>query len=128
MDLNHSLSNLKGNSVTVSDVNGDVQLLFSDGAKLEAHYWRVISGGKEVVSSFDHQQKYGLPTPVDAISKLRTILQEKKVTEARWDHESGDLHFHFSGEVKLQIFAFSGYEVWEISFPDGTGELSNFAK
>ena len=127
-DLNYPLSKLQGNSVIVSAENGGVHLLFSDGTKLEAHYWRVISSGKEVVSSFDHQQKYGLPAPVDAISELRTTLQEKKVTEAHWDHETGDLHFHFTSKVKLQVFAFSGYEVWEINFPDGTGEFSNYAK
>lgn len=127
-DLNHPLSKLQGNSVIVSAVNDGIQLLFSDGTKLEAHYWRVISSEKEVVSSFDHQQKYGLPAPVDAVNELQTTLQEKKVTEAHLDHETGDLHFHFSGEVKLQVFAFSGYEVWEINFPDGTGEWSNYAK
>jgi len=32
------------------------------------------------------------------------------------------------GDLKLQILNFTGYEIWEIRFPDGTGEYSNYAK
>ena len=103
-------------------------MLFAEGAKLEAHYLRVIENEKEVVSSFDHQQKYGLPAPIDSIRELQKVLQKKTVTEARLDKETGDLLFQFAGNIKLQIFAFSSYEVWHITFPDGTGEYSNCAK
>jgi hypothetical protein len=50
------------------------------------------------------------------------------MTEAQLDKEISDLLFQFTENTKLQIFAFTGYEVWEISFPDGTGEYSNHAK
>src|SRR5215510_9914449 len=71
--LNNSLSKLKGSSVTVSAAYVGTQLLFSEGAKLTAHYWRVVSDGMEALSSFDHQQKYGLPAPIDAIKELQKV-------------------------------------------------------
>jgi hypothetical protein len=42
--------------------------------------------------------------------------------------ETGDLLFNFTNDVKLQVLNFTGYEIWQISFPDGTGEYSNYAK
>jgi hypothetical protein len=103
-------------------------LLFAEGTRLRADYWRVLRDGKERISSFDHQQQYGLPAPLDAIKELQNELKNKTVTEAQLNKESGDLLLQFTENTKLQIFSFSGYEVWEISFPDGTGEYSNYAK
>ncbi|MBI3406021.1 MAG: hypothetical protein HY046_11250 [Acidobacteria bacterium] len=130
-----SLSKLKNGPVSVSASNAypeagaaSVQLVFADGSRLRADYWRVIIDGKAVISSFDHQQQYGLPAPIDAIAELRGQLQDKAVTDANLDTESGDLLFEFSYNIKLRVFNFSGYEVWEIVFPDGTGEYSNRAK
>jgi hypothetical protein len=59
---------------------------------------------------------------------LHRELLDKTVTEAQSDKETGDLLFQFTENIKLQIFAFTGYEVWEISFPDSTREYSNYAK
>jgi hypothetical protein len=64
----------------------------------------------------------------NAIKELQQELQNKLVTEAHLDGESGDLLFQFSGRIKFQVLNLTGYEVWEINFPDGTGELSNYAK
>jgi hypothetical protein len=88
----------------------------------------LIRDGKERVSSFDHDQKYGLPAPLDAVKEVEAALRGKVVTNAVLDAETGDLQFQFGENAKLQIFAFSGHEVWEIHFSDGTGEYSNFAK
>jgi hypothetical protein len=105
-----------------------VQLLFADGSKLRATYWRVIKDGKAGISSFDHQQQYGLPAPIDAIKELQEELQNKTVTDAHLDKETGDLLFHFAGSVKFHVFNFTGYEIWDITFPDGTVEYSNYSK
>lgn len=133
--LSSSLSKLKSNSVQVLEfkayTNADmagVRLTFTNSTTLQANYWRVTKDGRELISSFDHRQKYGLPAPIDAIAELQKELQDKAVTEARIDRETGDLLFQFTENVKLQIFAFSGYEVWQIHFPDGTGEYSNYTK
>jgi hypothetical protein len=99
--------------------------LGSVGEELYADYWR---NGKAGISSFDHQQQYGLPAPLDAIRELQEVIQRKSVIDARLDGETGDLIFNFNGNIKLQIFNFTGYEVWEISFSNGSVEYSNYAK
>jgi hypothetical protein len=58
---------------------------------------------------------------------LQKELRDKTATGAQLDKETGDLILQFTENVKLQACAFSGYEVWEIHFADGTGEYSNFA-
>ncbi len=134
-DLTDSLAKLTGNSVDVLDADAypepgkaTTQLIFSEGARLRIDYWRVIRDGKERVSSFDHEQQYGLPGPIDAVKELRTELQHKVVVRVQLDKETGDLLIQFTANIKLQVFGFSAYEVWEISFPDGTGEYSNHTK
>ena len=133
--LSNSLSKLKFNSLQVQEFEtstdagmAGIRLIFAEGTTLQANYWRLVKDRKERISSFDHGQKYGLPSPLDAVSELQMELQGKTVTEAQLDKETGDLLLQFTENVKLNIFAFSGYEVWEIHFPDGTGEYSNHAK
>jgi len=130
-----SLSKLKNGSVSVSASDAypeagaaSVQLVFADGSMLRADYWRVIKDGKVVVTSFDHEQQYGLPAPIDAIAELQGQLQDRTVVDATLDGESGDLLFAFSDNIKFRIFNFTCYEVWEIHFPDGTGKYSTHAK
>ncbi|HEY1744479.1 MAG TPA: hypothetical protein VGG18_15020 [Granulicella sp.] len=132
--LQNSLSKLAASSVTVSSGNGfpepgqaSVTLLFTDGTTLQAEYWRLIEGGRASVSSFDHQQKYSLPEAIDSVQILHEKLESKVVLEAVHDGETGDLLFKFTEETKLQILNVTGYEIWEIRFPDGTGEYSNYA-
>ena len=105
-----------------------IQLLFANGTRLEAEYWRLVLDGKPGVSSFDHQQKYGLLAPINAVNTLQETLQGKLVTNALLDHKTGDLIFEFVGSIALQVFNFTGYEIWHIRFPDGTGEYSNYRK
>jgi hypothetical protein len=133
--FDESLLNLKGGSVQVVAVDGPwefgsacIQLLFQNGSMLRADYWRVSKDGRASLSSFDHNQQYGLPAPINAISELEEHLRTKVLLEARLDGETGDLLFRFTQDIKLQVLNVSGYEVWEIKFPDGTGEYSNYAK
>jgi hypothetical protein len=129
------LSRLKSTTVRVSDSGAfpelgaaSVQLIFSDGSKLRADYWRVIRDGKARDSSFDHKQKYGLPEPIDAIRHLQKELHGRRVSDACLEAKTGDLIFCLEGDVEFQVFNFTGYEVWEILFPNGIGEYSNYAK
>jgi hypothetical protein len=130
-----SLSNLKGTSVKVSAPEAfpepgaaTVQLLFSEGSRLRADYWRIVKGEKADVSSFEHRQQYGLPSPIDAIVHLQEELQDKFVADVRLDKRTGDLLFRFTDDLEFQVFNFTGYEVWEIHFPNGTGEYSPYAR
>lgn len=80
------------------------------------------------MSSFDHQQKYGLPASINAFKEVEQELTGKQVTNARFDLRTGDLCFSFEGEVEFRVFNFTEYEVWAIHFPEGTGEYSCYAK
>jgi hypothetical protein len=104
-----------------------VVLNFSDGTVLKAQYWRLIRDGRAELSSFDHLQKYGLPAQIDAKEQLAKLLKGTICNDAQFDAATGDLTFLFGKTAKLQVFNFTGYEIWEIRFPDGTGELSNYA-
>lgn len=107
---------------------GQASLLitFADSTVLAAAYWRLIKDGKAIISSFDHQQKYGLPAPIDAIRELQNGLNNSDFIDIRLDGETGDLMIRFAGEQKLQVFNFTGYEIWDIVFPNGNTEYSNY--
>jgi len=103
-----------------------IALKFCDGSALRADYWRLIKDGKARLSSFDHAQKYGLPAPINAVRELAKELHDKLVLKACLDCQTGDLLFDFSGRIHLQVLNFTGYEVWEMSFREGTREFSNY--
>lgn len=103
-----SLARLRNVAVTVTpndvpDEEGSAAIVvnFSDGTVLRFFYWRLIQDGRARLSSFDHQKRYGLPAPIDAKETISAALSEK--------------------------INFTGFEIWDILFPDGTGEYSNYA-
>ena len=105
-----------------------IRITFADATTLEAGYWRLITGGKATPwSSFDDRKQYGLPAPIDARQLLRKELSDHPCAGVRLDRMTGDLLLDF-GECRcLQVLNFTGLEIWEVTFPDGTGEYSNFA-
>ncbi len=130
-----SLASLKGAKVRISNPEwypepgtAPVELYFSDGSRLRTNYWRIIFDGKISTSSFDHQQKYGLPAPIDAFAQIAEALDGRAVREAKLDTRTGDLVFSFEPNLELQMFNFTGYEDWEMHFPNGTGEYSNYCR
>ena len=133
--FSESLAKLRGAPVQTSPGGAypepgcaSVQLIFGNGSRLHANFWRIIEVGKVSLTSFDHQQKYGLPAPIDAIKEFQERLQGQLVSDARLREDSGDLLFEFANAIKLEVFSFTGYEDWEIHFPDGTGEYSNYVR
>ena len=100
---------------------------FSDGTRLRGQFWRLTKAGGPLVSIFDHRRRYGMPAPVDALHIIHDELAGKQVLDASMDETTGDLRFQFEGEVGLEVFNFTAFEIWELRFPDGTGELSNYA-
>jgi hypothetical protein len=97
----------------------------ANGTKLLATFWRLIKGGKASWSSFDHRQTYGGPAPLDARALLRKELSGRPCTRVRFDRVTGDLVLDFSDGVALQIFNFTGHEIWAVRFPDGREDYSN---
>lgn len=73
------------------------------------------------------QKKYSLPAPIDAKEKISALLEGKICLNVQFDGETADLTLVSGETTKLQVFNFTGYEIWEIRFPDGTEEYSNHA-
>jgi hypothetical protein len=103
-----------------------IRITWTDGTKLLAIFWRLISGGKASCSSFDHRQTYGRGAPLDARALLRKELSGHSCTGVRLDRVTGDLVLDFADGRALQIFNFTGYEIWAVRFPDGSEEYSNY--
>lgn len=100
---------------------------FTSGTHLNAQFWRLIKAGRPVVSIFDHRQRYGLPEPIDALRIIREELVGKHLLDAVMDRTTGDLRFRFDNDLLLEVFNFTGFEIWAVTFPDGSSELSNYA-
>lgn len=99
---------------------------FTGGTTLQAEFWRLTKGGRPLVSIFDHRQRYGLPEPINAFRIMRDEIVGKEVLDAVMDKTKADLRFRFDGGVDLEVFNFTAFEIWMVTFPDGTMELSNF--
>jgi hypothetical protein len=119
-------------AVTTDDVPDDhgsasIVVKFSDGTVLNCFYWRLIQDGRARLSSFDHKMKYGLRAPIDAKERVSAQLQGKTCLDVCFDSETADLTLVFDQATKLQVFNFTGFEIWTIRFPDGTAQYSNYA-
>jgi len=96
--------------------------------------WRLLLKGKLRLSSEDHNQKYGLPAPIDAAAEANKLLNGSSIANAEIRHGTSDLLLNFEGELRLEIVTvFSGYEAWQFSTPQGRhvlagcgGELSTW--
>jgi hypothetical protein len=99
---------------------------FTGGTTLQAQFWRLTKGGRPLASIFDHRQRYGQPEPIDAFRLMRDELVGKEVSDAVMDKTTGDLRFRFESGGDLEVFNFTAFEIWMVTFPDGTMELSNF--
>jgi hypothetical protein len=58
---------------------------------------------------------------------MRDELVGKHVLDAMMDKATGDLRFRFDGDAVLEVFNFTAFEIWAVTFPDGSMELSNHA-
>jgi hypothetical protein len=133
-ELRQLLSKISGTSVSISENTGpdgdgtaSVFIKFSDSTKIRADYWRLILNERACLSSFDHLQKYGRPEKIDAKEQLISCFDNEICNSICLDEETGDLEVKFTENKRLQILNFTGYEVWEINFPNGRGEYSNYA-
>ena len=123
----HNMPESVENVADYDEYGATIFVKFSDGTVLRASYWRFIQNGGPRLSSFDHHQQYGLPAAIDAKEKLCNLLEGKLCHKVEFDPETADLILTFGETTQLQVFRFTAYEDWEISFPDGTGEYCNYA-
>jgi hypothetical protein len=67
----------------------------------------------------DHEQKFGLPKPVDAREEAQRLLNAKAV-KVKVSAKTADLLIEFENGSYLEIFnSSSGYEGWECSDKEG---------
>ena len=80
-------------------------------------FWRILDPQMRVTSD-DHQQKFGLPAPLDAVSRATELLVGDTVSEFTLREDALDLLFRFSRGQRFEILADSaGYEAWKIASP-----------
>lgn len=108
--------------------NAGILIFLSNGIKIYSRFWRLVEAPMKLLSSFDHDQKYGLPEPVDAIKELAKVIANLKISQVYSSKKVGDIEIKFENGAALQIFNFTGYEAWEINFPDGSEILSNYMR
>jgi hypothetical protein len=80
--------------------------------------WRIIHNGSVEISSEDHRQTYGFPTPVDAAQVATSLLAGTPVRRVEFHEDTADLTIEFGDALRLEIIPFSsGYESWQIGDP-----------
>lgn len=73
------------------------------------------------MSVFDHGRQYAFTT-------LRSALEGQTLIDASLDEGTADLFLTFANGASFEIFNFTAYEIWEVLYPDGSRELSNYAR
>jgi hypothetical protein len=96
--------------------------------------WRIVAQHIQL-GSCDHDQKFGLPEPVDAGRKALEMLRDRRIESVAIAPGSSDLRVCFQDEIVLEIFNHSsGYEGWNVSNSEGQvialggGELAIWGK
>jgi hypothetical protein len=117
------LESLRGLAVTsVDHYAEDSWRLNFEAAGLNVQCpWRIVSNDGVVLGGSDHEQKFGLPQPVDVTVEALRVLSGKTVESARIDEKTADLCITFAGDIRIDVFNdSSGYEGWTFADQRGT--------
>jgi hypothetical protein len=89
---------------------------FGNGVALSTQsQWRLLSQDAILLTSEDDGQQYGLREPVDALARIRELLEGRVVSKVEVDQASADFTISFDNETVLQIVNLSsGYEAWTL--------------
>jgi hypothetical protein len=80
--------------------------------------WRMVSGGRVVLTSSDDGQQFGLPEPLDAEVGAKAVLLHRCVSALTVDAETADLRITFENGARLEFLSTSaGYEAWQLNKP-----------
>lgn len=102
-----------------------MSLQFAGGAILDFGYWRALDQTGAVFSSFDHEQLYGMPEKFDAKASFMAFVGNKNCEAIEISSETADIVVQFESNHRIEIFAFTSYEMWTFRFPDGAADYSN---
>lgn len=90
------------------------------GAIVSYGPWRLVENGRVVLSSLDHEQKFGLAAPIDAARHASTIIGGRVISDAEVRAAPGDLIIRFADGLCLEVLALSsGYDSWQVISPGG---------
>lgn len=108
-------------AVTYDDESKGWLFAFRDHGGLRVDCpWQIFAKGELARAGGDHQQQYGLPTPIDAAEDATRHLAGRAVKDICVDSATADLSLRMRGDVTLRVVADStGYEAWHLVAPDG---------
>ena len=93
---------------------------FTSGWLMVECPWRAVSTGRIVLGSEDHGHQFGLPEPVDGVSRVLALLGKKTVVSVDIDRVTSDLSIQFTDDLRIDVFNSSaGYEGWHYSDRQG---------
>jgi hypothetical protein len=82
--------------------------------------WRLLKEGRIELGQCDHNQRFGLPAPVDAPTAVLEAVKDRAVIAATVADSTADLSIDFAAGVRLEVFNNSGgYEGWTLNTPGG---------
>jgi hypothetical protein len=82
--------------------------------------WRIVNESGIALGAEDHEQKFGLPKPVDGASLAQQLLSSVALEEVVVIEKTGDINLVFESGVSLEIFNdSSGFEGWNCATASG---------
>jgi hypothetical protein len=98
---------------------------FGESASLDLECpWRLVVEGAIAYGADDHEQRFGLPAPIDGEERIRNILSTSPITKVELRPGTADLTLIFDNGVRLEAFNSScGYEGWNLSGKEALGFL-----
>jgi hypothetical protein len=66
--------------------------------------WRIVTATAVALTNADHNQQFGLPTPVNAEAEAARILASRRVSDIRVDPATGDLQIRFDHFLRLEMW------------------------
>ena len=94
-------------------------------------FWRLLTNDKITWVSFDNEQQFGLPKPIDLINELKQVLTGKRLTKIEVLNNTFDLTLTLTEGLKIDIYiTSSGYESYDFSIDNkryiglGSGDIA----
>jgi len=82
--------------------------------------WRIQRESRIAITGEDHEQQFGLPSPLDAATEAMRILSGLHIENVNILEQTGDIDFEFDHGTRMNLFNnSSGYEGWSCSTPTG---------
>jgi hypothetical protein len=82
--------------------------------------WRIIADGRIALCSEDDGQQFGLPAPVNAEARARSLIIGRKIEAFAVDPETADLSIALESAIRIQVLSdSSGYEAWQATIREG---------